>query len=74
MLKVSIASDLHLEHAEIELHNVDDAALLVLAGDICTASNLAKKGMLGERYRAFFDVVGKEFPMVIYILGNHYAW
>lgn len=71
MLKVSIASDLHLEHADIELRNVDDASLLVLAGDICTAANFAKGGMLGERYRAFFDSVSKEFPAIVYVLGNH---
>ena len=33
-MKVSIASDLHLEFGDINIYNIDDSDILILAGDI----------------------------------------
>lgn len=41
-MKLSIASDLHLEFGEISLENKDESSILVLAGDIMVASDLNK--------------------------------
>lgn len=39
-MKISIASDLHLEFGELDLQNTDGADVLVLAGDILVAQDL----------------------------------
>lgn len=39
-MKISIASDIHLEIADLNLKNVDSADVLVLAGDILVAQDL----------------------------------
>lgn len=64
-MKLAMASDLHLEFGGIELKNEQNADVLVLAGDICVARD---NSMF---YQMFFEQVSKEFPMVIYIMGNH---
>jgi Icc-related predicted phosphoesterase len=50
----------------------------VLAGDICVArdielmtANLHSQRVRAERYLAFFAQVCKEFPKVVYVMGNH---
>ena len=63
-MKISIGSDLHLEFGNIDLVNKDNADLLILAGDICVAKELS-------RFAEFFERVSKEFPRVLYIMGNH---
>jgi Icc-related predicted phosphoesterase len=77
-MKIAVGSDLHLEFGAISLSNSDAADVLILAGDICMARDfeLGDKNMYAEnkraqRYHAFFEQVSKEFPKVIYILGNH---
>lgn len=77
-MKIAIGSDLHLEFGSIELSNSEAADVLILAGDICMARDfeLGDKNMYAEnkraqRYHAFFEQVSREFPKVIYILGNH---
>ena len=37
MTRIAICSDLHLEHSDIELHNTENADVLILSGDILTA-------------------------------------
>lgn len=77
-MKIAIGSDLHLEFGAIALSNSEAADVLILAGDICMARDfeLGDKNMYAEnkraqRYHAFFEQVSREFPKVIYILGNH---
>ena len=78
MPKLAICSDLHLEFGTIELKNTESADVLILAGDICVArdielagANMYAQRKRAERYLAFFEQVSKEFPKVVYIMGNH---
>ena len=75
-MKIALASDLHLEFGPITLNNDEGADVLVLAGDICVAKHFVDGKPtylqhLAKEYREFFDHVTKEFPHVIYIMGNH---
>jgi Icc-related predicted phosphoesterase len=63
-MKLAIASDLHLEFADIELKNDGNVDMLVLAGDICVVKDL-------KTYMDFFRRVSEEFPRVLYVMGNH---
>lgn len=63
-MRLTIASDLHLEFADIELKNDSNTDMLVLAGDICVVNDI-------KEYVYFFERVSKEFPRVLYIMGNH---
>ena len=78
-LKIALGSDLHLEFGSLIINNDEGADVLVLAGDICVAKHFADgrptyAQHLAKEYRAFFDHVCKEFPQVIYILGNHESY
>nr|QMP83003.1 MAG: hypothetical protein [Caudoviricetes sp.] len=85
-MKIAYCSDLHIEFAPLEIHNTENAEVLVLAGDIILASRLYDNGerhFLGDRefqcgssdrFHAFFQEVCEEFPHVIYILGNHESY
>jgi Icc-related predicted phosphoesterase len=75
-MKIALASDIHLEFGPITLDNTEGAEVLILAGDICVAKHFAEAGptytkVLAKEYRVFFDHVCREFPHVIYIMGNH---
>ena len=75
-MKIALASDVHLEFGPITLDNTEGADVLVLAGDICVAKHLVDASptyakVLAREYREFFDHVCKEFPHVVYIMGNH---
>jgi predicted phosphodiesterase len=70
-MKIALGSDLHLEFGALELHNTDDADVLVLAGDICVAKHLNGVHHHDSRYRKFFKECCERFPKVIYVLGNH---
>ena len=75
-MKLALASDIHLEFGPITLTNDESADVLILAGDICVARHFADgkptyQQTLAKEYRAFFDQVTREFPQVIYIMGNH---
>lgn len=77
-MKIAIGSDLHLEFGPIALTNSESADALILAGDICMArdfelgdAKLYAENKRAQRYHAFFEQVSREFPKVIYILGNH---
>ena len=63
-MKIALASDLHLEFEPIVLENTEGAEVLLLAGDICEAVKFEKR-------LPFFEQVARDFPLVIYILGNH---
>ena len=71
-MKIQLVSDLHLEFhkpqilgfgPELRITNAG-ADVLVLAGDICTARDF-------DSFLSFFEKCSKEFPHVIYIMGNH---
>ena len=75
-MKIALASDIHLEFGPITLDNTEGADVLVLAGDICVAKHFVDgkptyMQHLAKEYREFFDHVCREFPQVVYIMGNH---
>lgn len=70
-MKLAVCSDLHLEFGTIVLDNTESADVLILAGDICIASDFTYPSNKVSLYHSFFDQVSRAFPKVIYILGNH---
>lgn len=78
-MKFALASDVHLEFGPVEFKNTDDADVLVLSGDICVAKDLSSRdsyNIRGEsdksnKYHEFFENCCREFPHVVYVMGNH---
>jgi predicted phosphodiesterase len=75
-MKIALASDVHLEFGPITLDNTEGADVLLLAGDICVAKHFVDGRPtylqhLAKEYRQFFDHVCRQFPQVVYIMGNH---
>ena len=86
-MKIQLASDLHLEFADVMIKNDTGADVLILSGDILVAddlrnqpADLSSTDMPDEgygrikralRYRDFFLRVSFQFKHVIYIMGNH---
>ena len=71
-MKVSLASDVHLEFGDLVLNNEDNADVLLLAGDICVAKELQySDSKYYSRFHDFFARCAGEFKDVIYIAGNH---
>lgn len=75
-MKIALGSDIHLEFGPITLNNDEGAEVLVLAGDICVAKHFVDGKPtylqhLAKEYRQFFDHVTREFPHVVYVMGNH---
>lgn len=75
-MKIALASDIHLEFGPITLDNTEGADVLVLAGDICVAKHFTDRNPtyvqhLAREYHQFFDHVCRQFPEVVYIMGNH---
>jgi predicted phosphodiesterase len=80
-MKISIASDIHLEFGDLDIQNTDGADVLILSGDICVAADLdmrdRRQTEMGfararsERFHDFFERCATNFPHVIYIMGNH---
>ena len=75
-MKIAICSDVHLEFGQLELENLQDAEVLVLSGDICTAVDLRVTDSIlssakTDRYMEFFTQCSKNFPHVVYVMGNH---
>ena len=75
-MKIAICSDVHLEFGQLNLENTDNAEVLILSGDICTACDLrVTDGILSsaktDRYLDFFTACSRNFPHVVYIMGNH---
>lgn len=69
-MKVRVLSDLHLEFGDFDPGEGD---VLVLAGDICTASSFLWRGeeLIAERYSEFFNKCVSNYNKVFYVLGNH---
>ncbi len=84
-MKIAVTSDVHLEFGDLDLHNDEDADVLILGGDIFVADDCknfnyvdeqiqaATPSMLarGSRYRDFLKRCSERFPQVILIMGNH---
>lgn len=86
-MKIAVCSDLHLEFSDIELHNTENADVLILSGDICVAHSLhdhpvgkpipadamkpGRNQAAAVKYREFFHRVNLEFPNTIMVAGNH---
>ena len=75
-MKIAICSDVHLEFGQLELENTHNAEVLVLSGDICTAVDLRVTDSIlssakTDRYLDFFHACSRNFPHVVYIMGNH---
>ena len=75
-MKIAITSDVHLEFGQLELENTQNAEVLVLSGDICTAVDLRVIDSIlssakTDRYLEFFGNCSRKFPHVVYIMGNH---
>ena len=78
-MKISVASDVHLEFGDLDIANTDGADVLVLSGDILVAQDITHRDphqILGTEYRSnryhdFMQRCSEQFPHVIYIMGNH---
>lgn len=76
-MDIAVASDLHLEFGTIELHNTEEADVLILSGDICVAADLLTPAHELDRFNrsatihTFFQQCCSRFPNVIYVAGNH---
>lgn len=78
-MKISVASDLHLEFGDLDIQNPDGADVLILSGDILVARDITHQdphNILGPEYRSnryhdFMQRCSEKFPHVIYIMGNH---
>lgn len=84
-MKLAITSDVHLEFGDLDLHNNENADVLILGGDIFVASDLLnyrnEDGMIiaamqstverGKRYNDFIVRCAERFKHVILIMGNH---
>lgn len=78
-MKISIASDVHLEFGDLDIDNDNKADVLVLSGDILVAKDIAQRdpyGVMGPEYRSnryhdFMQRCSALFPHVIYVMGNH---
>ena len=75
-MKVAICSDVHLEFGQLNLENTENAEVLILSGDICTAVDLRVTDSIlssakTDRYLEFFNSCSNNFPHVVYVMGNH---
>jgi hypothetical protein len=69
-MKIALCSDIHLEFGALPIQNTEGADVLLLAGDICTASGFSKFPQK-DVYHQFFSEASEQFKDVIYIMGNH---
>ena len=75
-MKISIASDIHLEFGPLHIDNKDNADVLILSGDILIAKVLevsqdSPRFKEKQMFMDFFDQCSREFKNVIYVAGNH---
>ena len=78
-MKIAVASDLHLEFADLDIENEQNADVLILSGDILVARDITQQdphNILGMEYRSnryhdFMQRCSGKFPHVIFIMGNH---
>jgi predicted phosphodiesterase len=78
-MKIAVASDVHLEFGDLDLHNDNNADILILSGDILVAKDITpydpdsttSTDYRSIRYHTFMQQCAERFPHVIYIMGNH---
>lgn len=70
-MKIALASDIHLEFGDLFLKNEENAEVLILSGDICTAKVFKHKPKERAMVRDFFKRCSFQFPHVVYVMGNH---
>jgi Icc-related predicted phosphoesterase len=70
-MKIALASDIHLEFGDLLLKNEENAEVLILSGDICTAKVFKHKPKERAKVRDFFKRCSFQFPHVVYVMGNH---
>jgi len=70
-MKIALASDVHLEFGDLFLKNEENAEVLILSGDICTAKVFKHKPKERAVVRDFFKRCAFQFPHVVYVMGNH---
>jgi predicted phosphodiesterase len=74
-MRIAICSDVHLEFGQLDMENTENAEVLILSGDICTATGLQPNGIVDsgmhDRYMDFFTTCSGIFPHVLYVMGNH---
>jgi predicted phosphodiesterase len=71
-MKIKVASDLHLEFADIDIQNDNNYDVLILSGDILVATKLTRpESKSGQVFRNFLGRCSERFPHVVYVAGNH---
>ena len=77
-MKLSICSDIHLEFGDCDIHNTENADVLILSGDICVARDIGRpdpnnimEGARSNRIRDFFQRCSERFPHTVMVMGNH---
>ena len=70
-MKIALASDVHLEFGDLFIKNEENADVLILSGDICTAKVFKHKPKERMLVKDFFKRCSFQFPHVVYIMGNH---
>lgn len=84
-MKVALCSDLHLEFADLEIKNDQNVDVLILGGDILIARDMydfpgdyvnphgvrSTRMEVAFQFRDFLANCSREFPHVVYIMGNH---
>ena len=76
-MKIYLCSDVHIEFGQLEVHNNDNADVLILSGDIVVASAFktadTHKGreQHAQNFLNFFHQCSTKFKDVIYVMGNH---
>ena len=71
-MKISIASDVHLEFGDLDIQNTDGADVLILSGDICVAADIGRpdphgimEGARSNRIVDFFRRCSFQFPHTV---------
>lgn len=70
-MKFTLASDLHLEFAHLDINNEEQSDVLVLAGDIFVAKEFNLGTEKANMYRRFIEEVTSRYSHVVYVMGNH---
>ena len=61
-MKIALCSDIHLEFGHLPIENTENADVLLLAGDICTAHGFSDD-LTRNSYYEFFKHCSIEFPL-----------
>lgn len=71
-MRINYMSDLHLEFEGSDL-DPGTGEVLILAGDVCTASSFVMRGeeTWKKRYLDFFNKCVEGYDRVFYVMGNH---